>query len=190
MSSPVKASAGVHELLSRLHEESLAQEAALPTPMPARCTPEFDTLMRDKLIALESDKCQFVYQLLRAQGGTTVVEAGTSFGVSTIYLALAVQQNWEQNLQLGKRSTGLPRVIATENEPAKAAQAQKNWDKAGGRIKNVIELREGDLRVTLRDGLGQVDFLLLDSESVGLYNVYDMLLIDKSQSGLPSLSPH
>jgi hypothetical protein len=30
----------------------------------------------------------------------------------------------------------------------------------------MIELREGDLRVKLRDGLGAGDFLLLDTESI------------------------
>lgn len=166
----IKAPDHIHDLLARLHQQSRAQEAALPSPMPARGTPEFDTLMRNKFIALEDDKCQFVYQLLRASGATTVVEAGTSYGVSTIYLALAVQQNWEQQQQRQRQTRGRtqeqqPRVIATENEPEKAIQARKHWAEAGPAVEEVIDLREGDLRLTLAEDLELVDFLLLDSES-------------------------
>lgn len=46
-----------------------------------------------------------------------MVEAGTSFGVSTIYLALAV-----------------------------AEKARQHWESAGDDVEKWIELREGDLR--------------------------------------------
>ena len=49
--------------------------------------------MRDKFIALIGDKAMFVYNMVRAKGALTVVEAGTSFGVITIYLALAIGEN-------------------------------------------------------------------------------------------------
>ncbi len=60
-------------------------------------------------------------------------------------------------------SGGRGRVIATENEPAKAAKAREHWRACGEAVGRVIELREGDLRETLADGLEEVDFLLLDS---------------------------
>ena len=65
------------------------------------------------LIALDEDKCHFVYQLINATGATDVIEAGTSFGISTIYLALATAQ---AKAATGKTST----VVATEKEPQKA----------------------------------------------------------------------
>lgn len=154
--SPIVAPLHVHELLKGLHAQSLQEESNLPSPMPPRCTPEFDRIMQDKFIALDQDKCEFVYQMIRATGAKTVVEAGTSFGVSTIYLALAVSQNTSG-------SDG-GRVIATENEPAKAAKALEHWTRAGDGIKSVIDLRLGDLRETLKTDLGTVDFLLLDSK--------------------------
>ena len=154
--SPVAATPCVHALLKDLHARSLEEELNLPSPMPPRCTPEFDDIMKDKFIALDQDKCEFVYQMLRAIGAKTVVEAGTSFGVSTIYLALAVAQNTAGS------SPG--RVIATENEPDKANKALEHWSQAGDSVKSVIDLRLGDLRDTLKKDLGIVDFLLLDSK--------------------------
>ncbi|TFL02987.1 S-adenosyl-L-methionine-dependent methyltransferase [Pterulicium gracile] len=110
--------------------------------------------MADKFIALEQDKCLFVYNLLRANNAKTVVEIGTSFGVSTVYLALAVGQN---------HPGGGAKVIATEYEKEKVKAARGHWEEAGEDVVKVIELREGDLRETLKDGLpDEIDFLLLD----------------------------
>ncbi|KAM5342123.1 hypothetical protein ACJ41O_015154 [Fusarium nematophilum] len=111
-----------------------------------------------KFVALDPDKCALVYLLLRASGARNVVEAGTSFGLSTIYLALAVGQNIKA--QNGAEGT----VIATENEASKAKRARKEWKKTGpeDEIEKRIELREGDLRETLKTGLPEIDFLLLD----------------------------
>ncbi|KAG0161018.1 hypothetical protein PDIDSM_8551 [Penicillium digitatum] len=53
------------------------------------------------------------------QESTTVVEAGTSFGVSTIYLALAVTENAKR-----VNAPTKPRVIATEKEESKAKLAR------------------------------------------------------------------
>ena len=85
------------------------------------------------------------------------MEAGTSFGVSTMYLALAVS---EVEKLTGKKG----RVIATEKEPSKAEKARGYWKEAGQEVEQVIELREGDLNDTLKEGLEEVDLLLLDSE--------------------------
>lgn len=88
-------------------------------------------------------------------------QIGTSFGVSTIYLALAVQSNLKL---LGGQGT----VIATEYEPSKAAMARAHWREAGEGISEVIDLREGDLRDTLPAKLPALDLVLLDSELVHL----------------------
>lgn len=111
--------------------------------------------MQDKFIALDQDKCEFVYQMIRATGVKTVVEAGTSFGVGIMYLALAVSQNTSGS-DGGK-------AITTENEPDKVAKAFEHWTQAGDSIKSVIDWRLGGLREMLRKDLGTVDFLLLDS---------------------------
>ncbi len=104
----------------------------------------------DKMVALDRDKAEFCYQLCRALGASRVVEAGTSFGVSTLYLAAAVRDNRVED--------GL--VIATEWDPGKAAIARRNFSEAG--LSEFVDLREGDLRRTLRGLEGGIDFMLVD----------------------------
>lgn len=118
---------------------------------------EFDKLMADKFIALDEDKCHFTYQLITAMGAANIVEAGTSFGVSTICPALAVGQTTTAIGTLGK-------VIATENEPQKAATAKNYCRQCGELVGKHIDLREGDILETLKQDLPPVDLLLLDSK--------------------------
>ncbi|HTO39737.1 MAG TPA: class I SAM-dependent methyltransferase [Rhizomicrobium sp.] len=103
---------------------------------------------RDKLVAFEPDKARFCYMLCRALGARCVVEVGTSFGVSTLYLAAALRDN------------GGGQVIATEIEPEKAAIARAHFEAAG--LSAYVDLREGDVRQTLRGLAGPVDFVLMD----------------------------
>jgi predicted O-methyltransferase YrrM len=152
--NPIQAPAHILGFLDKLHQQSLTQEASLGNYY---ISSGFDELMRDKFIALDQDKCHFIYQLALAISARNIVEAGTSFGVSTIYLALAVGKNAE-------RTGGDAKVIATEKESSKAAQARKHWEECGDNVTKWIELREGDLLETLKTDLPIVDMLLLDSE--------------------------
>ncbi len=54
--------------------------------------------VQDKLVALEQDKAGFIYSILRMRNAYRIFEAGTSYGVSTIYLLLASQQAQEDQL--------------------------------------------------------------------------------------------
>jgi predicted O-methyltransferase YrrM len=147
-------------LLAGLHARSDAQAAAMrafdadrtseakpPSPKEAR------TFLRDKLVALDSDKAEFCYQLCRANNARRVVEIGTSYGVSTLYLAAAVRDN----VSIGG---GDGVVIGTEYEANKAAAARANFEQAG--LSRFVDLREGDLRQTLKQIDGPVDFVLMD----------------------------
>jgi len=150
-------------LLDRLHAQSDAQGAAIGSYFAERAREktldwrEFDErthrFMSDKLVALDRDKAQLCYQLCRALRARRVVEAGTSFGVSTLYLAAAVRDNLRED-----GGTGI--VIGTEYEPEKAKTARAHFAEAG--LSELIDLREGDLRVTLKQVGGPVDFMLLD----------------------------
>lgn len=148
----VPASQATLELLRDLHTQALTEPPYVSTDN------EHESAVLDKFVALDPDKCALVYLLLRATGARFVVEAGTSFGVSTIYLALAVGQNAALLDAPGK-------VIATENEHTKAIRARQHWKRAGDEVEKWIELREGDLRETLKTNLPEsIDFLLLDSK--------------------------
>jgi predicted O-methyltransferase YrrM len=150
-------------LLERLHAQSSAQGAAMTEYFVTRAREGsldwkgFDErthrFMADKLVALERDKAELCYQLCRALRARRVVEVGTSHGVSTLYLAAAVRDNVEKD-------GGKGLVIGTEYEPEKARAARANWKEAG--LGDWIELREGDLRATLKEVAGPIDFVLMD----------------------------
>lgn len=111
--SPVRCSPHIKSILSRLHTESTTQEAKIDPASygpiaelfktdPVAAQKKADELMRDKFIAFDQDKSEFVYQLIVAKGAKYIVEGGTSFGVSTIYLALAVAEVEKLNPGTGK----------------------------------------------------------------------------------------
>ncbi len=166
MASPLNDSK-LEALLDRLHTQSDAQVEETDAYYDRREregtldeTYAFDDGMHhffsDKLVALDRDKAEFCYQLCRSLRATCVVEAGTSFGVSTLYLAAAIRDNQVEN--------GL--VIGTEHEPKKAEVARANFKEAG--LSEFIELREGDLRQTLQEIAAPVDFMLVDIWDVAL----------------------
>ena len=84
----------------------------------------------------------------RSLRANRIVEFGTSFGISTTYLAAALQDN------------GGGVVIGSELEPNKVATAQRNLEEAG--LSKFVEIREGDAQKTLEDPGGVVDMVLLD----------------------------
>jgi predicted O-methyltransferase YrrM len=102
----------------------------------------------DKFLCLDRSQGVFCYLLARAVNARRIIEFGTSYGVSTIYLALAVREN------------GGGTVIGTELVPDKAAAARAHLREAG--LLDYVEIREGDATQTLRDLDGPVDFLLCD----------------------------
>lgn len=147
----------VRAVLDELHAASLAQDTAIDAwyaggaERPTGYEPEESAtraFWRDKLVALEQDKAELVYALARAVGATSMVEAGTSFGVSTIYLAAAVADN------------GGGQVITCDIEPTKMAVAEANLERAG--LRAMVECRVGDIRHTLAGLDRPVDLLLLD----------------------------
>jgi predicted O-methyltransferase YrrM len=108
------------------------------------------------LVALDRPKAEFCYVVCRALRARRVVEAGTSFGVSTLFLASAVRDNCAGD----QANTVTPLVIATEYEPEKAKIARGHFAEAG--LTHIVDLREGDLRETLTDLKGSIDFMLVD----------------------------
>ena len=148
----------LERLLARLQAQSQAQESETQAYFSRRgqarelswegLDADAHRFMADKLVALAPAKAEYCYLLCRALGAKRIVEVGTSHGISTLYLAAAV------------RDGGGGVVIGTEYEPAKAAAARANFAAAG--LSRFIDLREGDLRETLRSLEGPIDFVLMD----------------------------
>jgi len=156
------------------------------------------------MVALDPEKAALCYLLCRSLGARRVVEAGTSFGVSIIYLAAAVRDNLagggvvvgterEPNPPENPGSpivAGTERepdplenpgsgivagtehepgkvahpcsgiVVGTEHEPEKVERANANIAAAG--LADYVDVRAGDLRETLRDLDGPIDFMRVD----------------------------
>jgi predicted O-methyltransferase YrrM len=89
-----------------------------------------------------------LYSLIRASRPDTVIEFGTSFGISTIYLAAAVTDN------------GTGRVLSTELSAVKIAAAQANLTEAG--VAAPVTIVPGDALTTLADVSGPIGLVLLD----------------------------
>jgi predicted O-methyltransferase YrrM len=152
-------------ILDRLHKASEAQHPSLIAFFILRLILDnlglrrllsedyFNSFMRDKAVALDPDKAQFCYLLIRAIGAKTVVEVGSSFGVSTIYLAAGVRDNSQDDHGV---------VIATENEATKIAKARENWEEA--KLSKWIKLLVGDVLETLKDVHldDPIDLVLMD----------------------------
>ncbi|HEY7670709.1 MAG TPA: class I SAM-dependent methyltransferase [Gammaproteobacteria bacterium] len=120
-------------LLARAKGKSLAERAAV---------------LGEAFIPVSPDAGRFLYALVRGAQPGTVVEFGTSFGISTIYMAAAL------------RDRGGGALITTELLASKAERAREYIDAAG--LSSHVDLRVGDALQTLR-GLGRdVALLFLD----------------------------
>ncbi|CAD5267607.1 Methyltransferase [Bosea sp. 62] len=105
--------------------------------------------LKDLWLPVSREAGQLLYMLARSSRARAIVEFGTSFGISTLHLAAALRDN------------GGGRLITTEFEPSKVAQARKHLT-AGG-LADLVEIRQGDALKTLATDLPeQVDLLLLD----------------------------
>jgi predicted O-methyltransferase YrrM len=105
--------------------------------------------MKDLPLPVSRETGALLYMLARSSGARTIVEFGTSFGISTLHLAAALRDNRGGHL------------ITSEFEPSKAARARDNL-KAGGVI-DLVEIREGDALKTLSVDLPEaIDLVLLD----------------------------
>ncbi|WP_447651641.1 O-methyltransferase [Pseudomonas abietaniphila] len=152
----------VAPLLNRLFDEASALSPRSNPDMAELSQEELERLMRSKTeyldfygrlkdfpLAVSKETGALLYMLARSCRARTVVEFGTSFGISTLHLAAALRDN----------GGGL--LITSEFESSKVAQARDNL-KAGGLL-DLVEIREGDaLRTLGRDLPESIDLVLLD----------------------------
>ena len=104
--------------------------------------------LKNAYIQISHNVGETIYNTARAIDARNIVEFGTSFGVSAIYLAAAVRDN------------GGGKVITSELEPTKVKAARQNIAAAG--LESFVELREGDATKTLVDVEAPIDLVLLD----------------------------
>ena len=149
-------------LLDRLFAEDAAASPASSPAVAELSAEERARLMRSKTdyrdfygrlkdlpLAVSRETGKLLYMLARGRGARTIVEFGTSFGISTLHLAAALRDN------------GGGRLISSEFEPSKVARARSNLTAAG--LIDLVEIREGDALQTLAAELPDtVDLLLLD----------------------------
>ena len=110
---------------------------------------DFYGRLKDLWLAVSRETGVMLYMQARSCGARTIVEFGTSFGISTLYLAAALRDN------------GGGRVITSEFEPSKVLRARANLMEGG--LIDLVEIREGDAMQTLSVDLPDaIDLLLLD----------------------------
>ncbi len=146
------------QLLDRLFHEAEASESALQAVAQSEASRlmtsrtayrEFYGLLREIPLPVSRETGALLYMLTRAAGAQSILEFGTSFGVSTIYLAAALRDN------------GGGRIITTEFESSKIARAREHLTEAG--LIDLVEIREGDALETLGHDLPDtLDVVLLD----------------------------
>ncbi|MER9332152.1 O-methyltransferase [Mesorhizobium sp. M0488] len=105
--------------------------------------------LKDLWLAVSPETGTLLYMLARSSGARVIIEFGTSFGISSLYLAAALRDN------------GGGRLITTEFEPSKVMRAKTNLTEGG--LIDLVEIREGDALETLAADLPEtIDLLLLD----------------------------
>jgi predicted O-methyltransferase YrrM len=153
--------------LDKLHREStrdkLVMMQALPTGLLAllRGRSRFEAVKPQHKAAhlkVGYEAGELIYNPSRAIDARRIVEFGTSFAFSTIYLAAAARDN------------GGGTVITSEIEPSKVEVARQNLREAG--LDNFVEIRLGDAMATLAEVEGPIDLVLLD----GWKDIYIPLL--------------
>lgn len=103
--------------------------------------------LKDAYIPVDPDQGRMLYVAARSVNAKTIVEFGTSYAISTIYLGAAARESG------GK-------VIGTEMQSAKVKAARENVAEAG--LAQFVDIREGDAMKTLASLEGSIDFLFLD----------------------------
>ncbi|WP_433303085.1 O-methyltransferase [Actinoplanes sp. CA-030573] len=147
--------APLRDVLARLHAAAEGDDALDIGPLPPSATDqERADALAPVYMPISAEGGRLLYSLVRAARPEVVVEFGTSHGISALYLAAALRDN------------GSGRVITTELSAAKVDAARANFAEAG--VADLIEVRPGDARETLRDVGGPVGLVLLDGWK-GLY---------------------
>ena len=138
----------VRQVLDDMHAAADRNDPPLLERARGKAGAERAALLDDAFIPVSADAGRLLYVLARGAAPGTFVEFGTSFGISTIYLAAAV------------RDRGAGQVITTELHPGKAERARGYVTAAG--LADLVEFRIGDALETMKDLTSGVSVAFLD----------------------------
>ncbi|GAA0561241.1 class I SAM-dependent methyltransferase [Paractinoplanes ferrugineus] len=139
----------INGILDRLHTASLRDdELDIPSlPSDASAQHRADALA-SAYMPVSAHGGRLLYNLTRFARPRTIVEFGTSYGISTLYLAAAVRDN------------GRGRVVTTELSSTKVAAARANLAEAG--VAELVDVLAGDALRTLGTIDEPIGLVLLD----------------------------
>lgn len=144
----------IRRVLDEMHAEADRVDPPLRARAEGKEGAERAALLDRAFIPVSPDAGRLLYALVRGAAPGTTVEFGTSYGISTIYMAAAVLD----------RGHGI--VITTELNQRKAERAREYIAEAG--VSDVVDLRVGDALETLKDLDRDVSMVFLD----GWKNLY------------------
>jgi predicted O-methyltransferase YrrM len=147
----------IEAVLNRLHRQAAADKWKIARRVPLLAWAAARKKLQDKsfeynffhdlYIPVSREQGAMLYLIARAINARRIVEFGSSFGISAIYLAAAARDNGGE-------------LIGSEMEPSKHAQATKNIEDAG--LSGYAKILPGDARETFSSIAGPVDLVLLD----------------------------
>src|SRR5690242_4650992 len=135
--------AAVKEILQEFEQRSERESAELSRMDMKEMQGQLDKF----LLAVGPATGQLMNLLIKEAEAKTVLEVGSSYGYSTVWLAEAA------------RETG-GRVISLEIHPEKQRHAREAINKAG--LSNCVDFKLGDARESLQTLTQGIDFVLLD----------------------------
>ena len=156
-------STGKFESVLASYHQRMEEEEAL---MRSLAPPEGMKRRDEFLLAVGLDAARFLHTMVRTAEARTILEVGTSYGYSTLWLADAA------------RATG-GKVITLELDPRKANYAREQISAAG--LTEVVEFRIGDAQESIRQARETFDLVLLD--------IWKDLYVPCFELFFPKLSP-
>lgn len=138
----------VRRLLDGMHTDSDRVDPPLLARAKGKGGDERNEILSEAFIPVSPDAGRLLYTLVRGAAPGTVVEFGTSFGISTIYMAAAI------------RDRGAGKVVTTEIYESKAERAREYIGEAG--LLDLVDLRVGDAQQTLAGLAPDVSVVFLD----------------------------
>lgn len=115
---------------------------------------------KDVYLSISKEQGEELVQLIKSNNIKNIVEFGTSFGISTLYLAQGAMETEGH-------------IVTTELIASKAQKAIENFKKAG--VNHLIEVRVGNALETLKDYNQPIDLLLLDGWKDLYLPIFNML---------------